>query len=155
MRWNGGNQLISSAVMKCVVAAAPSVCKAVSWCPLPVPSPRAFCAPQPQSLHPHWSVCTQAHRPGMSWLSLTAPVTLTQDPDFQQFSKHCLKSVSVKFLFSQDAFSCDNILIVFGYHHSLNCHFSDTHLYRGSCLTTDDVNWDGSKCQGRKLKPCD
>ena len=57
--------------------------------------------------------------------------------------------------FSQAAFSCDIILIVFGYHHSLNCHFSDKHLYKGSCLTTDDVNWDGSKCQGRKLKLCD
>lgn len=90
MRWNGGNQLISSAVMKCVVAAAPSVCKAVSWCPLPVPSPRAFCAPQPQSLHP-LLVCVHTSTPPGHVLTQSHG---TSDPDTRSRLSTIFKTLS-------------------------------------------------------------
>ena len=130
--WNGGNQLISSpAVMKCVVQAAPSLSRqcAVSWCPLPVPSPRAFSAPQPPHSTLSWPQRAQAHRPAVSWLSLNTPVTLTQGPDFQQdqdSSEKCFRDVP-----------CFN-LIAFGYSFFIDIFsFSD----REQLVTFDDVNW--------------
>ena len=148
--WNGGNQLISSpAVMKCVVQEQLTAC--TRQCPDGVSSTcsqstRVLCAPAP-SLHPLLALArTSAARPCPN------SVSLRQWPwhKSQTFNKikSPLKSVSVTFLDScknfQKHFDIDNLYLF----------FSDRQRRH---VTSDDVNWLGqsSKCQGRKLQPCD
>ena len=145
--WNGGNQLISSlAVMKCVVqAAAPSQCRqcpgvlylfpvharSVRPSPLTPPSPgpsahKRTARPCPDSVSPH------------QWPWHKA----------QTFNKikSTLKSVSVTFLISCNKINCIWIFILISF-------LSVTQS--GLWLLMMLIDWDSSKCQGRKLQPCD
>ena len=120
--------------------------QAVSWCPLPVPSPRAFSAPQPPHSTLSWPQRAQAHSPAVSWLSLTSPVTLTQGTDFQQdqvYSEKCFRDIP---------YFMQQHLIAFGYSFFISF-LSVTES--GLWLLMMLIDWDSSKCQGRKLQPCD